>query len=216
MKIKCWECGKPATVKHKIKVNRGGFNELEVAPHQERWRCYCEECNAIVSDRIKGIKEEYVRLKKAVMFENAIGIIEGQNLNIYDYKEAIEAIKCYAEENPDKFDSADEIVAAIILVHNRVHCKPQYPVGRYRVDFLLPDEFVVLEIDGDRHKHKKYTDSERDKEIKAILGFNWEIIRIDTELIRSNAKELVKAIRKIFEYRVFGNHKDIYSNPSKE
>lgn len=210
MKIVCWKCGGTATEKHRVRVTHGQFSEIEIAPHQERWRCYCKKCSAEVAENFKRTKEEYVRLKKEVMFENAISTLEGQNLNIYDYREAIDAVHEYMINNPDKFDSSYEIIAAIILIFNKVPCKPQYAVGRYHVDFLLPDEYVVLEIDGERHKHKKYYDSKRDKEIKAELGEFWEIVRIDTDLLKQNAKELVKAIRKICEYRIFGNHKDIY------
>lgn len=187
---------------------KGG--SLVEAEHQERWRCYCKECKEKAEAEMNETKAEYVRLKKEVMFENAIETLEGQNINIYDYKEAIEAIHDYIRKFPDKFDSSYEVIAAIVLIHNKVQCKPQAPVGKYRVDFLLPDEFVVLEIDGERHKARKKYDSERDIAIKAELGDFWEIIRIDTDLLKSNAKELVKAIRKICEYRIFGNHGDIY------
>ena len=210
MELKCWKCGKDATEKHYIFKKQGNFNDKEVAPHQERWRCYCKDCKDKLDAEEKLMKAEYVRLKKEVMFENAIQTFEGQNINIYDYREAIDAVYDFMTDNPDKFDSSYEILAAIILIYNRVQCKPQYQVGRYRIDFLLPDEYVALEIDGDRHKHKKYYDSERDKAIKSELGEYWEIVRIDTELLKKNAKELVKAIRKICEYRIFGNHGDIY------
>ena len=168
------------------------------------------ECKKKTETEYDALKEEYVRLKKEVMFENAIETLEGQSINIYDYKEAIDAVHDYIKDNPDKFDSSYEVIAAIVLIYNRVQCKPQAPVGRYRVDFMLPDEYVVLEIDGERHKNNKYRDSERDRAIKEELGEHWEIIRIDTDLLKTNAKELVKAIRKICEYRIFGNHSDIY------
>lgn len=211
MKLECWRCGKAADT-HKLTSNGLGFVE---APHQERWRAYCKECEAIVKQEQANIKAEYVRLKKAVMLETAIEKLEGQRLNIYDYKEAIEAIEEYIQEKPDAFDSSYEMMAAIVLIKERVHIKPQFKVEKYSVDFLLPEEFIVLEIDGERHKSKKYYDSERDKAIKKALGRNWEIIRIDTDLLDKDAKSLVKAIRKIFEYRVFNNHTDIYSGNAR-
>lgn len=207
MKLNCWRCGKAADTR---KLTNQGLGFVE-APHQERWRAYCNECEAIVKQEQSKMKAEYVRLKKAVMFETAVEKLEGQHLNIYDYKEAIEAVKEYIEEKPDKFDSSYEMMAAIVLIKEKVHIKPQFKVGKYSVDFLLPEELVVLEIDGERHKSKKYYDSQRDKIIKQTLGQNWEIIRIDTELLDKDAKSLLKAIRKTFEYRVFNNHTDIYS-----
>ena len=206
MKVKCWICGSPDVV-GRLTVKDGSFVE---AQHQERWRCYCKECKKKTDAEYDALKEEYVRLKKEVMFENAIETLEGQSINIYDYREAIDAVHDYIRSNPDKFDSSYEVIAAIILIHNKVQCKPQAAVGRYRVDFMLPDEYVILEIDGERHKNNKYRDSERDRAIKEELGEFWEIIRIDTDLLKTNAKELVRAIRKICEYRIFGNHGDIY------
>ncbi len=210
MMVKCWKCGSSDVVEKLVSSKIGNMVQTEPAKNQERYRCYCKICKAEAEAETARIKAEYVRLKKEVMFENAIETLEGQSLNLYDYKEAIDAVHDYIRENPDKFDSSYEIIAAIVLIFNRVQCKPQAPVGRYRVDFLLPDEFVVLEIDGERHAHRKYYDSERDKAIKEMLGEHWEIIRIDTDLLKENAKELVKAIRKICEYRIFGNHGDIY------
>ena len=208
MELLCWRCGKHSDTR---KLTTHGLTMIE-APHQERWRSYCNECYKIVKKEQADMKAEYVKLKKAIMFETAIEKLEGQRLNIYDYKEAIEAVKEYITEKPDKFDSSYEIIAAIILISERVTCKPQYKVGKYSVDFLLPDEYVVLEIDGERHRHKKEYDNRRDNAIKKELGANWEIIRIDTDLLDKNAPSLVKAIRKIFEYRVFNSHIDIYSD----
>lgn len=207
MLLQCWCCGKPAET---VKLTTRGLGFI-TAPHQERWRAYCKECNERVKKEQANIKAEYVKLKKAIMFETAVEKLEGQHLNIYDYKEAIEAVKEYLTDNLDKFDSSYEIMAAIIMIKERVHCKPQVQVGKYRVDFLLPEEYIVLEIDGERHKLKKGYDSVRDKAIKKELGDYWEIVRVDTDLLDKNAKNLVKAIRKIFEYRVFNNHTDIYS-----
>ena len=77
----------------------------------------------------------------------------------------------------------------------------QYKVGPYQVDFLLPDLMVVLEIDGERHKHRKDYDSVRDKAIKKELGPHWNIIRIDTDNLDKNAKKIPEAINKVLEYR---------------
>lgn len=205
--MKCWICGKEATVKHMTRDHR----TLVCAKHPERWRAYCTECYQTNKSEQEKLKTEYVRLKKAVMFENALCNLEGQNLNIYDYREAIDVVDEYVKKKPDSFDSSYEMIAAIILIHNRIHCKPQYKIGNYIVDFLLPEEFVVLEIDGERHKAKKGYDSIRDQKIKKLLGPEWEIVRIDAELLDKSAPNLVFAIKKIVEYRIFKNHKGIYS-----
>ena len=80
----------------------------------------------------------------------------------------------------------------------------QYKIDRYQVDFLIPDYHIVLEIDGDRHGLKKGKDSVRDENIKYILGADWEIIRIPTELLKKNAMKLPLAIEKVLSFRERG------------
>lgn len=204
---KCWRCGGIAETYHMERFGKTANGSFYQAPadDQNRWRAYCKACHEEVTREMKETRADLARLKKRVMFENAMQILEGQTIDMYELREAIDAVEEFLQENPDSFDSAHEVVAAIILIHNRVRCKPQYKVGRYLVDFLLPDEMVVLEIDGDRHKMRKVHDNNRDKRIKQELGPDWEIVRISTEYIEQNAKRLVTALRKVCEFRIFGN-----------
>jgi very-short-patch-repair endonuclease len=119
------------------------------------------------------------------------------NFNLY----LDSVIQEYLMENLDKFDSSYEVMAAIILIHNRVRIKTQFQICGYQVDFLLPDDHVILEIDGDRHKYNKTYDSKRDKHIKDALGPDWEIIRISTECLDMKATKLIDAIEGVLDYR---------------
>lgn len=201
--MKCWVCGKEATKRRGIGTKDVAF--LGVNPFEDyNQRCYCEKCFAeVMAERARDMSE-YVRLRKKVMFERAVDILEHQNLDLYDYKEAIEAVREFAEERPDKFDSSYEMIAAIILVENEIGCKLQHPVGKYQVDFYIPEKRVVLEIDGERHKHRKSRDSERDRDIKAILGAGWQIVRIKTEYLDKQADMLVEAIDAVIRQRNAG------------
>lgn len=199
--MKCWICGNPATKTRAIGTNDG----FTITPFEEHHqRCYCEDCFSSVMAEKAQDTHEYIRLKKKLMFERAVDILEHQNIDLYQYREAINAVQEFAAEKPDKFDSAYEMLAAIILVQNRVQCELQYKIGPYQVDFMLPCEYVILEIDGERHKHRKSYDSDRDKYIKSKLGQNWEIIRIKTEYLDEHADRLVTAIRRVCERREFG------------
>lgn len=180
------------------------------AEHQERWRHFCPACKAAEDNRLAKERAELARLKKSQMFERAMQILEGQRLDMYELREAIDAVKGFLDDNPDRFDSSYEMIAAIVLIQNRVRCKPQQKVGRYQVDFILPDELVVLEIDGFLHKGRGKKDSERDKEIRRTLGPEWEVVRIDTAYLEQNAMKLVEAIRKICERRIFGSTSGVY------
>ena len=200
--MKCWICGKPATKTRAIGMN-DGFTRIPF--DEENQRCYCEACFSAVAAEREADTREYVRLRKKLMFERAVDILEHQNINLYEYQKAVKAIQEFAAEKPDKFDSAYEMLAAIILIQNGIRCTAQYKIGPYQVDFMLPYEHVILEIDGERHKHRKDHDSNRDKYIKENLGRDWEIIRIKTDYLDKHADRLVEAIHKVCDYRVFGS-----------
>lgn len=201
MNMKCWICGEPATVTKQELV----WGSMVQKPLNEYSRCYCEKCYI---ERSKQITEEHAtltKLRKREMLRKACDKLEKQNTNMYEYKEAIEVVSDFVEANIDKIDSSYEALTAIVLVQHRIHAKMQYKVGKYQVDFLLPDFFVALEIDGDRHKHKKEYDTRRDKEIKKILGDPWQIIRIPTDYLDQNAKKLPKALHEVLDYRATGH-----------
>lgn len=201
-KVKCWVCGKEATETRAFEYN--GF-DISAKTVSRFTRCYCQKCKAEADEKEKRDRELYIKLKKREMFLRACALLEKQHTNMYEYKEAIEAVGDFVEANPDKFDSSYEVLAAIVLVHNRVFCKMQYKIGRYQVDFCLPEMLVVLEIDGERHQHTKKKDSERDAFIKQALGPDWDIVRISTDYLDMNAKKLLYAIRKVIEYRETGH-----------
>lgn len=200
MAVPCWECGKPAT------TVRGFLDvrEFEHDPVTPFHRCYCDRCKAIVEENEKADRELYIKLRKKEMFLKACNLLEDQGTKMYDYKEAIDVVYEFLMENLDRFDSSYEVLAAIVLIHNRIYVKTQHKIGRYQVDFLLPDLMVVLEIDGERHKHKQVYDTKRDLDIKRMLGDGWDIIRIPTEHLDRNAKKLPEAIYKVIEYRQVG------------
>lgn len=195
--MNCYICGKPAT------ETRPRFNGYSwVTPKMSKYRrCYCKECLKVEEEKTAEEHKLYVKLKKREMFRKAVKLLEDQHTDMYDYKESIEVVKDFLESNPDKFDSSYEVLTAIVLVHNRIYAKMQYKIGKYQVDFLLPDIMVVLEIDGERHKHKRDYDSVRDREIKKLLGSHWEIIRIPTERLDADAKKIPEAIDEILKYR---------------
>ena len=195
--MKCWICGKTATRTRPI---NDGFGWIE-PPLSEYRRCYCDSCYKETEQKELEERKQYIKLKKREMFRKAVKVLESQHTNMYEYQEAVEVVWEFVENNPDKFDSSYEVLAAIVLVQNRIYSKMQYKVGPYQVDFLLPDLLVVLEIDGERHKHNKEYDTARDRFIKKTLGPHWDIIRISTEHLDKNAKKIPEAINKVLEYR---------------
>lgn len=202
--MKCWICGKP-NAKHTrhITTDYNIIYNVEVRhPVKERnQRCYCEKCFEEEKERLRQENEQFILLKRKRMFERALDMMERQRIDFYKYEEAIKTVGEYNEKNDGKFDSSHEIMAAIVLIQNHYHIKPQSKVGRFQVDFMLPDDKVIVEIDGDRHKGKKSQDSIRDLKIINELGNDWEVIRIPTELIEQSVTKLPRAIEKVLDYR---------------
>lgn len=195
--MKCWNCGKTA-IRTRKQYYDGEYIEMKPSNYH---RSYCAHC---LEELYKQEEEEhnlYIKLKKREMFRKAVDTLEKQETDMYDYKPAIDVVEKYVDANPDKIDSSYEVLAAIILVHNRYYSQMQYKVGKYQVDFLLPELLVVLEIDGERHKANAKRDRKRDAEIRAQLGEHWEIIRIDTDMLDKDAKKLPNAIEAVLKYR---------------
>lgn len=202
--MKCWVCGKDnATCTRDIQAEYRLYYEIPVrkAVKQEHQRCYCETCYQETMERLREEEKIFTELRRKRMFEHALDKLERQQLDFSKYEDAIKTVSEYNENNDGKFDSSEEIMAAIILIHNRYHIKPQVKVGRYQVDFMLPEDFVILEIDGDRHKFNKSADSKRDRKIRETLGDKWQIIRIPTEFIDEKVEKLPSAIELMQDYR---------------
>jgi very-short-patch-repair endonuclease len=181
MKIKCWKCGEL----------------LEVEETKER--VFCDKCKSEKSEKAKEDFEKYWELKNSMTLERAIKRIEADNTGnqtIYDFKESIEAVAEYVKENPRKLESTEEYIALIIMLSHRTKIKCQYKIEDYRVDFLLPELKVILEIDG--YNHNKARDAKRDLIILHNIGRDYEIVRIPTKYVNSNPKKLYDAI---IEYR---------------
>ena len=101
------------------------------------------------------------------------------------------------------FQSTEEIMVAIELVQKNVKARHQVQFGRYRVDFVLPDEKILLEVDGKMYHNESTKKKEiiRDNLILINRGPSWEMIRIGDDMINENISRLVGAVRKLKEKR---------------
>lgn len=87
-------------------------------------------------------------------------------------------------------------MVAIELIKNGYSIIPQQKIGKYKVDFLIPKEKIVVEVDGELY-HKNDFKKNREAEIQIILGFDWKIIHIPAEKIRKDIKKLNLIICKL-------------------
>lgn len=104
---------------------------------------------------------------------------------------------------PGWFQSTEEIMVALELIRRGVKAHHQVRVYDYRVDFVLPEYKVALEIDGSIFHNKSNWEQEavRDEIIKAKLGDGWEVIRISDDNINTNVTKLLPAIKAAKAYR---------------
>lgn len=217
----CWTCGKPVSVNFdgyvnqaeqyrsyyersteeilRERANKYGIYDLEDGEKKNfnARRMFCEKCEEKYFSELEKKREEYAKLRKTLMLERAVRTLEKQELDIYQMKDIIDQMQDFVIESPEKFDSSHEMIAAIILVDNGIKATIGYKIGKYRADFYIPSEKIVLEIDGSLHKNNLFRDNKRDIDIRDILGKDWEVVRIGTEYLESNAKMLVEAMRGI-------------------
>ncbi|GAV21595.1 DUF559 domain-containing protein [Carboxydothermus pertinax] len=183
--FKCWGCG---TV-------------VPMATDKPLARVFCPDCKEEYPKQLEAKRLEYLRLRAELMFDRALRMLEKQMAKMYLYQEAAEVVFDKIKEDPEAFDSAHEMVALMELLKNRVKVKLHPVVGKYKPDMLLPNEKVVLEIDGYMHEFKKLEDYKRDIEMRAILGADWEVVRIPTKYIEQNVSALLTAIKEIKSYK---------------
>ena len=155
---------------------------------------FCAKCEAIEQAEQNQTVIEHLRLRALVMHNRALRVMEDAGTDMSAYREAAVIIREKALMNVDNFASSDEMIAAMVLIENRIQTQMQYQIGKYRADFLLPGLKAVLEIDGGLHVHSRKADANRDVDIRRILGANWEVIRIPTDLLREKPDMLVEAI----------------------
>ena len=199
--MKCWICEKETEATRRIKFDGKNGPAMFGDKVETKYRAYCPECQKKHDEEVKQDKANYVILKKKMMFERAMELMEKQGCNMSEYRNAAVRVQRYLYANLDKFDSADELIAAIVLIKNGLQIKMQHKIGRYQVDIIIPEIKIALEIDGERHKQKKDYDSWRDIEIKQALGEEWEVVRISTDHLEKNCGKLLQAIGALKNYK---------------
>jgi very-short-patch-repair endonuclease len=217
MNMDCWNCGKPATksfgVINVLTLERekeaGGYSDRRSdarswLPPSKGQRAYCDTCFEDVIAANSKRAAQLKALNAENMAERALRILEKGKVDVYQYRAAIDKVLGQVKTEPEWFGSADEVVAAIVLVHKGHSIRMQYKVGGYRVDICLPKWKVLLEIDGIYHKGKRQSDAERDQQILSHQPQGWRIVRIPTELLEKNPSKLVEAINALLKRKSKG------------
>ncbi|MQL48790.1 DUF559 domain-containing protein [Photorhabdus khanii] len=89
------------------------------------------------------------------------------------------------EFSPNIFDSPLEKMF-YKLAFLDLHIYPQYNVGKYRIDFAIPDKKIAIELDGHDYHKTKYQrtyDAQRDR---WLFGEGWQVLRFTGTEIYKN------------------------------
>lgn len=155
----------------------------------------CDYCKGLIKKKEKIVLThiEDVETPAERRFNKAVAKIEKQVKNFQAYEKAINVAKTRAE----KYGSIPEAMVAIELIKNKHRIIPQQKIGRYRVDFALPDIKMVVEVDGTIFHRMTERKEDREYAIQLALGFDWKIIHIPAELAAKRITRLEKAIQKM-------------------
>jgi len=158
----------------------------------------CKECRA---EMVKQeLQQKMTTEKKEKKLSEAIKRI-AKVTDITAYDEAIATVSRLINK-PQWFQSTEEIMVAIELLRRGVKVHHQVKVYDYRVDFVLPELHVALEIDGAiYHNPRNKREQIRDEVIADKLGAGWNVIRISDININENITKLLPAIHGVLEYR---------------
>lgn len=103
--------------------------------------------------------------------------------------------------NTSWYQSTEEIMVALELLKQGFEVHHQVKVYDYRVDFVIPDLKVALEVDGSIYHNKNTKETIRDEVIAQKLGDGYEVIRISTDNINTNITKLLPAIKAVLYTR---------------
>lgn len=182
---KCWKCGETICK-----------DDL-----QGQSRRYCAKCYDQYTEEYKPIVAQYSILKNRVMFERAMRMMEKAGADMTRFRKYAIAVMNHSRDNPEQYLSAYEMIAATVLLEAGYDVRMNFKVLGYRVDILIPELHIALEIDGERHKYKKAEDGKRDVEIRGHLGKLWEVIRIPTKYIDEHPDRIPEAIKSLYDQK---------------
>ena len=101
----------------------------------------------------------------------------------------------------DKFDSVPEVVACIELLHTGSRVIVHQKVGDFTVDFCLPDEKLVVEVDGSLYHKNADKEYMRDYALKHMLGDGWEVRHIPADAVTKKHELFGRKMKKMLNGR---------------
>lgn len=143
-----------------------------------------EEKKSEVQDHVKAMLEIVKRRTREQ--ENAI-----RGISFVDIEKAIPIINQY--ESP-----LEEFMARGLERNNLIiHFKPQFQIGKYRVDLACEKAMLVIECDGHAYHFTEKSQIERDqKRDKYIARKGWRILHFEGIAIRRNIDFCIDKVKE--------------------
>lgn len=158
----------------------------------------CPMCREINKKKRKAAVEELAlsmpdaETKEEKRYRKAVEEIEKQVGSLKGYERAIEICR----KAMYKFGSTPEAMLAIELVKSGYKIIPQQKIGSYHVDFALPDEKLIIEVDGSIYHTNTQKELEREAAINYRIGLDWHFIHLPAESISKDVRKVVKLLKK--------------------
>jgi very-short-patch-repair endonuclease len=156
----------------------------------------CTSCREEYKEKEKSLKVNTHAELKNKRLNKALDRLRKQGNDLTKYEKAVEVIKSNFDKL-DWFQSTEEIMVALELYKQNVKFNHQVKVDKYKIDFVIPEEKIILEIDGELFHNDVTKDRNRDNIILLYFGVDWEIVRINTAYINQNVKRIMQAIKAI-------------------
>lgn len=155
----------------------------------------CSECRKTESAAATELKEHIASLTKQRRISDAKDAILKLYGETNEYDAAFKAIE-RAINKPVWFQSCAEVLAAAELIRTKTKAQPQVKIGKWRVDYVLPNLKVLLEVDGGFHDDPRKIEKEkiRDATILKMVGPGWIIVRVPELTIRNELRSLIPMV----------------------
>lgn len=150
----------------------------------------CKYCKSKVKKKAAPVVSDIVETKKEKQFKKAVEKIRSQVQDFSKYENAIRI----AEQRCELYGSVPETMVSIELIRLGYSIIPQQKIGKYKVDFAIPKEKLIVEVDGAVF-HQKTTD--REAIIQFSVGLDWKIIHIPAERIEQKIYKLDEVIKAL-------------------
>jgi very-short-patch-repair endonuclease len=95
--------------------------------------------------------------------------------------------------SPNIFDSPLEQMF-YELAFLDLHIYPQHTVGKYRLDFAIPDKRIAIELDGHEYHKTKYQRTHDAKRDRWLYGQGWHVLRFTGTEIHQNLDRCINEI----------------------